>query len=108
MWETARISKDMSISVGHEDWDQIIGLIGPVGQVNDVLMWIENIVTLIAAFLDLFRNKDDLVKKCSFGYNRDYIASMTPHYVLVKWDFNGGGGGHHEVLIKFLPKFDML
>ena len=74
MQEVARLSKDLTVTVGDDAWDLLIGVVlEPIGQVNDVLMWLENIATLVAAFLDLFRNKDDLVKECSYAINYNHI-----------------------------------
>lgn len=54
MEEIAKTSNAMSVTVGNDVWDELIGPTGLISQVNEVLMWIENIATLVAALLDLF------------------------------------------------------
>ncbi|KAK8124329.1 uncharacterized protein PG998_000088 [Apiospora kogelbergensis] len=99
MNEIARRSSDMAVSVGDANWDFLIGLVGPVGQVNDVIFWIENISTLVAAFLDLFRNQDDMVKECSYAFSKAFVARA--HGSEQNWRFDGGGGGNHTVAVRF-------
>ncbi|KAL4885764.1 hypothetical protein BJY04DRAFT_213965 [Aspergillus karnatakaensis] len=50
----------------------------------------------IAVFLDIFRNKDDLVFKREFHLDRSALDKMRS----TGFDFNGGRGGHQRLWLK--------
>ncbi|KAI5468158.1 hypothetical protein BGZ63DRAFT_373047 [Mariannaea sp. PMI_226] len=106
LFKRSRSLDDLTLCLGIWDsqlpqWSIIIGLIPGVGQVGELGFWLENIAALGAAFLDFFRNKDDKVTEHSYAWNYDLANSMARDQTSLLLDFNGGGGGHHAVLVQF-------
>ena len=56
---------------------------------------------LFSALLDLFQNKDDLVKRRSFGWTRSALQTFANKNIPVSngFYFNGGGGGNHTLYL---------
>lgn len=47
----AQASVDLTVSTGDRNWDFFLGLITPIGHVNDVMFWLENVANIVAGFL---------------------------------------------------------
>ncbi|KAI9369186.1 hypothetical protein BJX61DRAFT_173817 [Aspergillus egyptiacus] len=109
MREVANHSSYLSLSVGDEDLDFLIGLIpGPIGDFANIGFWLENIANLIANFLEIFRNHDDKVMEHSYAYSRDYLLTAVPREFYVGYEFNGGGGGHFLFSATFKTAAELL
>jgi hypothetical protein len=105
----ASISIILLFSLGNRNWDYLVGLIpGPIRDLSEVAMWLETISTLIAAFLDLFRNKDDKVKENSYGYSREWPLKAVPEERYLGYDFDGGGGGHFLFSSTFMTSYELV
>lgn len=101
MREVAEKSVHMTKVTGNKNLDFLIGLIPGMSEVGEVQFWIENIATLVAALLDLFRNYDDKVVEHSYAWNRNEAERLAKSNSVLTLDFNGGDGGHHKVEVKF-------
>ncbi|WP_371250608.1 hypothetical protein [Nonomuraea sp. AD125B] len=84
-----KASEDLEDNTGeYEGSSAWFSLVGLVARLFD---WLLGLVT----------NDDDLVKERSIGFTRSALKALSRRpggYDF--WDFNGGGGGHHQVNIK--------
>ncbi|KAE8391572.1 hypothetical protein BDV23DRAFT_193115 [Aspergillus alliaceus] len=74
MRDTAEMAKLFAIDVGHDALNQLVGILPGAGDYSDLVFWIENIATLIAALLEWLRNKDDKVCEHNIGYSVDWFV----------------------------------
>lgn len=101
MWEVARLSSEMAFTTGSETWDVLYNLVTPVGKANSIILWLENIATLVAAFLSWIRNHDDKVKECTYAFNKHWVYEARDNRKNLEWYFDGGNDGNHTLVIQF-------
>ena len=99
MSELAELARSLCHDVGNNALNELIGQLPGFSEYADLMFWIENIATLIAALIDWLKNKDDKVKENSYGWSREYMEEKGTHELTL--DFNGGSGGHHRVYTEF-------
>ncbi|KAH8689298.1 hypothetical protein BGW36DRAFT_273885, partial [Talaromyces proteolyticus] len=73
MSELARMARNLSIDVGNDSLNELIGLLPGFSEYSDMTFWIENIATLISALLDWLKNKDDKVKENNYGWSKEWL-----------------------------------
>jgi hypothetical protein len=107
MRDIADYSSEVTKIFHNEYLDTLLGLIPQYSQFTDAVFWFENILNFISNLLEIFRNDNDNVKECSYGWSRDsaegiiHRTFMGTPYPYVVLEFDGGGGGHHQVRVQF-------